>query len=194
MNLATVSLIAIALAMDAFAASMAGSLMAVKVKWRHALRTAGLFGLFQAGMPVLGWYFVLHFKVLIQSYDHWVAFGLLSLVGSKAIWDGVRGEGENCNTEQENKFFSLPNTLFLALATSIDALAAGISFSALGASLFLPVLLIGSITFCLSLVGLGLGSMLGRCFQAGVEVAGGLLLIGLGLKILGDHLGLIIAL
>lgn len=184
MDLITIILTALGLAMDAFAVSISCGISDDKNTSRNALKAGIAFGLFQGGMTTLGWLAGLSFRVWIENIDHWVAFLLLGIIGAKMIWEAFEDENE-CIA-----LTSLKILITLAIATSIDALAVGISFSALKIDILLPALLIGIITFALSYFGVFLGKMIGcnSKFKKYVDVFGGVILIGIGLKILLEHM------
>ena len=189
MHFTAILLIAFGLAMDAFAVSIARGMGSPSIDWNKASLTALIFGSFQAGMPVLGWYSCLRLGQVIRSFDHWIAFVLLGGIGIKMIWES----GGTLDLPKENSrqgiSSSLPTLLLLGLATSIDALATGVSFSLLNVEILIPVLLIGITTFLLSLFGVRFGARCGHFMCGRVELVGGLILIALGTKILVDHLG-----
>lgn len=184
MNLLTVLFIAFGLSMDAVAVAMANGCAAKKVELRQVLRLAFFFGLFQLLMPVIGWLAGWGFKKIISSFDHWLAFILLTFIGGKMMLEARRGH----DSRMETKPLSLPVLLTLAVATSIDALAVGLSFSLLAVNIIAPVLLIGLVTFCLSLLAVFVGHRFGTWFAGKVEVLGGAILVAIGLKILLEHL------
>ncbi|HEU4594845.1 MAG TPA: manganese efflux pump MntP family protein [Pyrinomonadaceae bacterium] len=176
---------AVGLAMDAFAVSVADGARAPQLRLSRAFLLALTFGLFQALMPLIGWAVGLGFKDLISSADHWIAFGLLGLVGGKMIYADLRGKAE---VEPE----PLPQTgamtlLVLAVATSIDALAVGFSLTFVE-SILLPVSAIGLVTFSLCLAGVHLGHRYSRLSKGRVQMIGGAILIVIGVKILVEHL------
>ncbi len=181
MDLITIILIAVGLAMDAFAVSIAKGITVNHNRRKSAVLLVSLFAGFQMLMPVVGWLVGLSFKEIIMSVDHWIAFGLLSFIGAKMIYDSRKTE----NGKQE---VTLSSALVLAVATSIDALMVGLSFAFLETSIVLPVLVIGLVTFTLSLVGFVFGSSLGKVFGEKVKIVGGIILILIGLRILLDHL------
>jgi putative Mn2+ efflux pump MntP len=181
-------LIALSLAMDAFAVSISKGLEMKKMNHQGALIIAGLFGGFQAGMPLLGWLLGIQFERYILDYGHWAAFILLTVIGGKMIFDVLKARGDNT---QNCEKLSIKKLLVLAVATSIDALAVGVSFAFLNSPMLPAVLLIGIITFILSYLGVVLGNGCGNKFSSKAELAGGILLILIGLKILLEHLGLI---
>lgn len=183
MDLLTVFLIALGLAMDAFAVSVTSGITMLRPGFRSAFPIALTFGFFQGFMPVVGWLAASSFARYVESFDHWIAFGLLSFIGFRMISHSGKGEAEGCFDPLD--FWVL---LMLAVATSIDALAIGISFAFLQVSVVVPVLVIAAVTFLTSLLGVFLGKRWGHLFGNKVEVLGGLILVGIGLKILLEHL------
>lgn len=183
MDILSILFIAIGLAMDAFAVSVASGCVIKKLKLKHAVKIGIFFGGFQAIMPVVGWLSGLTVKNYIQSFDHWVAFGLLSVIGGKMIWESFQLEKEEYSDPLKSS-----RLLLLAIATSIDALAVGITFAVLKISIILPVIIIGVITFILSVAGVYLGNKTGHLFEKKIELLGGFILIGIGVKILIEHL------
>ncbi len=177
-------LISLSLAMDCFAVSIAGGATTTKLKVIDALKVGLFFGLFQAVMPLIGWYIGLSFKELIENADHWIAFGLLCAIGIKMIYEALRRRGE----KRKINLIRLPSLLVLSVATSIDALAVGISFSLLNVSLYLSVAIIGLFAFVFSISGYFIGNKIGYFLENKVEVIGGVILIGIGIKILIEHL------
>lgn len=184
MNLWTILLIALALAMDAFAVSVASGIAIKQLRIRHALTIAGWFGTFQALMPLLGWLAGLKLQALIAGFDHWIAFGLLCFVGCKMIYESFRMEAVQKKAEP----LDIHVLFVLSVATSIDALAAGISFAMLKVSIVTPILIIGLVTFVISFIGVWVGRHTGHFFEKKIEIAGGLLLIVIGIWILISHL------
>jgi len=184
MSLIEIFLLAVGLAMDAFAVSVASGIAMRNFHFGSALRMALAFGGFQAIMPVIGWVAGRTLQAYVASFDHWIAFGLLTLIGGKMIYEATRIEEAESGTDP----FAFLVLLVLAIATSIDALAVGITFAMLGSSIILPVAVIGSVTFALCLAGVRIGHVSGHFFEKKIEVAGGLVLIGIGLKILIEHL------
>jgi putative Mn2+ efflux pump MntP len=180
----TVVLIALALAMDAFAVSLSTGVTMVKMHLRHALRMAAFFGAFQAFMPIAGWSIGRFAAELIKTYDHWVAFVLLAIVGGKMIYEAIWGEEEEEKARDPLNIYIL---LTLAFATSIDAAAVGISLSFLNVAIIQPSLIIGVITFFVSLLGVFIGTRFGNLFGSRIEIVGGLVLIGIGVKIVIEH-------
>ena len=192
MTILDILLIAVALAMDCFTVSMVSGVMTRKMFWGRNLRMAFLFGFFQAAMPFIGWIAIHYFQSSVEAYDHWIAFGLLLLIGGKMILDAFKEEDEATFNP-----LNLGTQLTLAVATSIDALAVGISFSCSGygtvQSLILPLAVIGLVSFIFSIAGLLLGVRFGgavaRRFKP--EIIGGVILIAIGVKILLEHTGLL---
>lgn len=178
----TVFVIAVGLSMDAFAVSVANGCRIGQVTLRDALRPGWWFGGFQMLMPVLGWLGGLALRDLIQSFSHWVAFGLLVFVGGKMLVEALRGAEHEQKCEAERR--STRDMLVLAIATSIDALAVGLSLSVLHVSIWWPTLLIGLVTFVFSLAGTLLGCSIGKLIKDKAEIVGGLVLIGIGIRIL----------
>ena len=186
MGLFELVLIAVGLSMDAFAVSVCKGLSVKKINLRHIAAVGLYFGGFQAIMPMLGFLLGFKFERFIVSIDHWIAFVLLALIGGNMIREAVSG-GE----EDHNDSFSFRTMLPLAVATSIDALAVGISFAFLGVDIVPSALLIGAITFVFSGAGLVIGNVFGAKYKAKAEIAGGVILILIGLKILLEHLGVL---
>lgn len=180
-----------ALSMDAFAVSVSSGVCIAGLTFRYALRTAFAFGLFQFLMPLLGFAAGSAFSGFIESWDHWVAFALLAFVGGKMLFESFEVKDEASCTEEELKkknVLDLRVLLVLAVATSIDALAVGVSYSLIDAPIWLASGIIGVITFALCLVGCEFGKRLGARFERGAEVLGGVVLIGIAFKILLGHL------
>ena len=168
---------------SAFAVSIGKGLTAKKVSWREVLSVALWFGGFQALMPVIGYYLGVSFADLVAKVDHWIAFGLLALIGGNMIREALKGEGESVDSS-----FAFKTMLLLAIATSIDALAVGVSFAFLQTPLWSSVALIGVTTALFSAVGLLIGKKVGMRFHKGAEILGGVILIAIGIKILIEHL------
>lgn len=184
MNWINIILISIGLAMDAFAVSISSGVAVKCFRIGHALKVALFFGGFQAVMPLIGWLAGLSFREYINAFDHWIAFGLLLFIGLKMIYEAftITDPDKKCNTG------NLMTLLILSIATSIDALAVGISFSILQVTILQPIIIIGLITFSLSLIGFILGDRIGTRLGKKVDILGGLMLIGIGVKILVEHL------
>lgn len=183
MELIDISLMGIGLAADACAVSLSSGLVIKHIKLNKALKIALAFGIFQGIMPLIGWFTSLSFHKLLIQINHWIAFSLLAIIGSKMIY-------ETCQAKTETKFNPLDNyTLIgLAIATSIDALAVGLSLSVLEISILSTAAAIGIITFGLSLASVYLGHKWGKLCQLKLEIVGGIILIFLGSKILISHL------
>ena len=181
MGLIELFLTAVALSMDAFAVSVCKGLSVRELKPKHAICVGVYFGGFQALMPLIGYFLGMQFERFIVNIDHWIAFLLLGLIGFNMI-----KEAREC--EELDDSFSVKTMLTLAVATSIDALAVGITFAVVKASIIPAVTLIGTITFSLSIVGIKIGNIFGARFKSKAEIAGGVLLILMGLKILIEHL------
>ena len=182
MNIFELLLLAVGLAMDAFAVSVCKGLSVERLKPRHPI-TAGLyFGGFQALMPLIGWLLGSQFESLIKNVDHWIAFGLLAVIGANMIRESF-GKAEELNSS-----FSPKAMLPLAVATSIDALAVGVTFAFLEVSIVFAVSIIGAVTFVISAAGVRIGNVFGAKYKSRAELAGGVILIILGVKILIEHL------
>lgn len=186
MNLVVILGIAVGLAMDAFAVAMACSVQLRRASPRQTFRLAFHFGLFQFLMPVVGWAAGMSIQELARNWDHWVAFGLLSFIGGKAVWAALTEGDEKRQGQDPTRGASL---VLLSVATSIDALAVGFTFAMLQVRIWLPSAVIGVVTAAITVAGVQIGSRLGARFGRRVEIAGGLVLIAIGLKILIDHLG-----
>jgi len=178
-------LIAIGLAMDAAAVSMAAAAAGFANDYRATFRLAFHFGLFQAIMPLIGYLLGSTMVDYISMWDHWIAFSLLAVVGGRMIYSGLRPHPEKMIIDP-SKGWTL---ITLSIATSIDALAAGLSFSMLNVSIWLPCLLIGLITLALSVVSTRIGKVADQWLGARVEILGGIILFGIGLRILVSHIG-----
>jgi putative Mn2+ efflux pump MntP len=184
MELLTIIIIAVGLAMDALAVSIVSGTTYRQLKVQHALRIAIFFGGFQAFMPAVGSLVGMSVRAYIANYDHWVAFALLTAVGIKMIYESFKIKPAHQNLDVSN----LLVLLVLSVATSIDALAVGITLSLLRISLVTAVTIIGLVTFVLSYLGTYIGNCFGHFFESKIEAIGGLILIGLGLKIVIEHL------
>ncbi len=184
MDVITILIIAIGLAMDAFAVSIVSGLTLAHIRVRNALTVALFFGSFQALMPLIGWLSGNTLKGYISGFDHWVAFGLLCAIGCKMIYESFKLESDKENVDPQK----IGVLFVLAIATSIDALAVGISLSFLDVAIIIPALIIGLVTFLLSFGGVYVGNKFGHFFERKMELVGGLVLIGIGIKILIEHL------
>lgn len=187
MSFTAIVFLALGLAMDATAVSAARGLAIPAIRARHVLLVAGFFGGFQALMPVIGWLLGARIGPLVQAWDHWIAFVLLAFVGGKMLWE-AREAGEDQREKGTVDPFALRSMLVLAIATSIDALAVGITLPMLNAPFVLSVVTIGVVTAFLSAVGLFAGRRFGAMLGKRLDLAGGVVLIGLGFKILFEHL------
>ena len=171
------------LSMDAFAAAMCLGLNVRHFRWKYAAITGLYFGVFQAIMPLLGYFLGIYFSEFIKAYDHWIAFSILGILGLKMIYESM-GKEETV----ERSILDMRAMLVLAVATSIDALAVGISFAMLGTNIFSAILLIGVVTFLLSAMGVKIGNVFGEKYKTAAELFGGIILIAIGVKILAEHL------
>ena len=185
MDFAELLLIAVGLSMDAFAVSVCKGLSVKELKGRHVLLAGLYFGGFQALMPVIGWLLGYRFESLITEIDHWIAFVLLALIGGNMIRESFSED------EELNDDFGVKTMLLLAIATSIDALAVGITFAFLSVKILPAAGTIGVTTFLLSVAGIYIGRAFGAKYKAGAERVGGCILILIGLKILLEHLGIL---
>jgi putative Mn2+ efflux pump MntP len=181
----TICGVAVGLAMDAFAISVVSGSVFKELHIRHALRMAFFFGAFQAVMPLIGYAAGQTFARYIENYDHWVAFGLLIVIGGKMIYEAFKIEEVEKKPQDPSNLIVL---LVLSIATSIDALAVGVTLSLVTDHIFVAVIIIGLITFSLSWAGYEIGKRIGHFFENKIEILGGLILIAIGLKILITHL------
>ena len=173
---------AVGLSMDAFAVSVCKGLSVQRLKPRHGAICGAYFGGFQALMPLIGWLLGRQFESLIKNIDHWIAFVLLVLIGANMVRESFGKD------EEVNDSFSFKTMLPLAVATSIDALAVGVTFAFLDVNIWIAIALIGVTTFTLSAVGVKIGNVFGAKYKSKAELAGGIILIALGIKILIEHL------
>ena len=180
-------LIAVGLSMDAFSVSICKGLTTKKFSWRMALICGLWFGFFQALMPIIGYFLGAQFQEMIEAYDHWIAFGLLALIGANMIREALSKKEE----ESTNAALDFKTMFLLAIATSIDALAVGVSFACIQVKLWSSVLIIGLTTFVFSVLGVKIGNVFGSKYEKSAGVVGGIILILIGLKILLEHLGII---
>lgn len=177
--------------MDAFAVSICKGLGMKRLNMEQALVIGLFFGGFQALMPFIGWALGTQLADFITPIDHWIAFILLALIGGKMLFDAFRGDDEGEAGEPKDTRLDLKELLMLAIATSIDALAVGITFAFLGANIVWAIAVIGVTTFVLSVVGVAVGHAFGARYEKGATIAGGIVLILIGCKILLEHLGII---
>lgn len=188
MSFVELILCSVALAMDAFAVAICyGIKMRGVINFKQTMLIAVFFGGFQALMPLIGWVLGSKFMFIIENFDHWVAFGLLVLIGVKTLIDAVKGG----NDDEIKGEFSLKQLTLYAVATSIDALAVGVSFACLSVDIRFSVAVIGVITFMISLIGVVIGNKVGNKFKGKAEFVGGIILILIGLRILFEHIGII---
>ena len=181
------ALIGVGLSMDAFAVSVCKGLSMRKVDKKYMFVLAVFFGGFQALMPFTGWFLGRGFESYITSIDHWIAFILLGIIGGKMLIDGIKAEDD----EEEGEFkLDLKELFLLAIATSIDALAVGITFAFLNYPIVECMSIIGCTTFVISFIGVYIGKIFGSKYEHKAEIAGGIILIVIGLKILLEHLGI----
>lgn len=179
-------LIAVSLALDAFAVSVSSGISVPGFSWREAMKMGCWFGFFQFAMPMVGWLLGTGVSLYIAAVDHWIAFGLLALIGGKMVVEALKkggGDGENAPTE-----LTAQRLTILAVATSIDALAVGVSMAFMAVDILMSAAVIGVVAFGLSVLGGLVGRRLGCLFQKRAELVGGLVLIGIGVKILCEHL------
>ncbi|PKL18496.1 MAG: manganese efflux pump [Spirochaetae bacterium HGW-Spirochaetae-5] len=189
MSYITIFGISAGLAMDAFAVSISYGCTPKKVPVKHILLIAFSFGLFQAFMPVIGWNMGRFFADLIKDYDHWVAFSLLAYIGVRMIIEGLKTDkNDDSSCEMDDHILDLKRLFVLSVATSIDALAVGLSLSLLGYEIITPAIIIGVTTFIFSFIGVKMGCRLHRILGKRVEVFGGVVLIAIGLKIIIEHM------
>lgn len=182
-----VFLIAVSLALDAFAVSVSSGISVKGFGWKHAVKMGVYFGLFQFAMPLIGWFLGSSVSTYIESVDHWIAFGLLALIGGRMVWEALRRSCGECDEAATD--LSAKRLVVLAVATSIDALAVGVSMAFMDVNILFSAVIIGIVAFVLSVVGGLLGKRLGCLFQRRAEVVGGVVLIVIGIKILIEHLG-----
>ena len=186
MSLIELFILAVGLSMDAFAVSVCKGLSLGKIKAKHMCIAGAWFGGFQALMPLIGYFLGGFFAGMIEQYDHWVAFALLALISGNMIKESFSKESESINDDINFKAM-----IVLAIATSIDALAVGITFAFFKVNIIFAITLIGIITFILSVIGTKVGNKFGDKYENNAEFLGGVILILLGLKILLEHLGIL---
>lgn len=184
MNIVEILLIGIGLSMDAFAVSICKGLSLKKITWKHVLIVAGYFGGFQALMPLIGYVLGVGFQGVIQNFDHWIAFGLLSIIGVNMIKEAL----DDCDEEKADSSLACKAMIVLAIATSIDALVVGVTFAFLNVEILSAVTVIGITTFLISMAGIKMGNIFGAKYKSKAELAGGIILILMGIKILIEHL------
>lgn len=190
MGLVELFFIAVGLSMDAFAVSICKGLSVPRLQVKHMLLAGLYFGAFQALMPLIGYLLGAGFADVISAYDHWIAFILLLIIGGNMIREAIGGEEEN--EDAQNADFGFRTMLLMAIATSIDALAVGVSFAFLRVDILPAVALIGATTFCFGVAGVKIGNVFGAKYETKAELAGGVILILIGAKILLEHLGVLL--
>lgn len=185
MGILELLIIAVGLSMDAFAVSICKGLSLQKMEWRNGIKAGLYFGGFQALMPLIGFFLGVNFREQIESVDHWIAFALLVFIGLNMVKESRE------KAEELDSSFDVKTMLLLAVATSIDALAVGVTFAFLKVDIVAAVCAIGFVTFWFSVMGIKIGNVFGAKFKSKAELAGGLILILMGTKILLEHLGIL---
>ncbi len=184
MGIILIILVAIGLSMDAFAVSISNGIILKRVNLKNAFKIALFFGIFQFIMPVIGWFAGLIFSDCIRSIDHWIAFILLTFIGGNMIYESKNEQIDNrLKNPEDNRVI-----LLMAIATSIDAMAVGVSFAMLNIYILFPAIIIGLITFFISFIGVFIGKKVGELFKTNVETLGGIILILIGIHILLEHI------
>lgn len=190
MGLLELFLVGLGLSMDAFAVSICKGLNMRRINYKHSFIIAAFFGFFQAAMPLIGWTLGIQFEQYIVSFDHWVAFFLLGLVGGKMVKESFAKNEDACDCSQESKL-DIKELFIMSIATSIDALAVGITLALMpNTDIWLSIGVIGIVTFAMCVMGVIVGNNFGSRYKNKAEFAGGLILIAIGTKILVEHLGL----
>ncbi len=186
MELFTIILIAFGLTVDSFAVSISTGIVVSHIRFLQAVRIAIVLAVFQGAMPLIGWFLGFQVKDIIVDYDHWIAFILLFLIGTKMIYESFKNE------ETKKNFNPLKYSVMIgmAIATSIDALIVGVSFAFININITIATIIIGTLTFLVSMIGMFAGKKIGIFFGRKIEFAGGIVLIGIGVKILIQHLNL----
>lgn len=179
-------LIALGLAMDAFSVAVTDGIIIKELKFKNALKIGLYFGLFQAIMPCIGWVLGIGFIQYIQNIDHWIAFILLTLIGGNMLYSALKGSDDDVRTDRDP--LAHKTLFFLAIATSIDALAVGVTFATMQQPIISSALVIGVVSLVLSTCGVYIGKKFGDLFGNKAELIGGAVLIGIGIKILVEHL------
>lgn len=192
MGIVELFLIAVGLSMDAFAVSVCKGLGMKRINFKVAVVLALFFGGFQALMPVIGWALGSQFLWLISPIDHWIAFILLAIIGGKMLWVAFHDDENDSDDSSDANVIDLGEYLMLAIATSIDALAMGISFAALSVNIVAAASFIGVITFVLTVAGVAVGHFFGARYEKPATIVGGVVLILIGLKVLLEHLGILV--
>lgn len=190
MNLLTTILLALGMSVDAFAAALARGAGSLHYTWQQTVKTALIFGIVETITPLIGWLAGSMTQKFIAEYDHWLAFGLLLVLGLKMIWGALHDNGEETAAADGNRTdTTLTLTIITAIATSIDSMVVGVGLAFLDANIWLTALAIGTSTTIMAAVGLRLGRLLGQKIGSRAEMAGGVVLIGIGTFILLEHLG-----
>ncbi|GHU81324.1 putative manganese efflux pump MntP 2 [Spirochaetia bacterium] len=184
----SIILIGLSLAFDAFAVSVSSGISKRDLKPSYIIRGSLFFGGFQFVMPVIGWFLGKAFVSYIEAFDHWIAFALLAFIGGKMLFGALKRKDKERAAEKSLDIQNIGNLTILALATSIDALAVGLSFSMVNQDIWMPAMLIGCITFAVCFLGFEFGKKIGLAFEKSSEIIGGLILIGIGVKILLEHI------
>lgn len=184
MGLLTILVVAVALAMDAFAASIATGIRMGCVTGRQTFRLASHFGFFQFMMPVIGWFLGASMETVIKASDHWIALGLLGFIGGKMIYEAFGEREQSCTDSDPTTGLSLYS---MSIATSIDALAVGVSLGVLTQRIWYPSIIIGIVAALFTVLGIKLGCRIGMRFSRNMEIVGGIILIGIGVKLVLDH-------
>ncbi len=185
MNIFSLILIGVGLSIDSLAASITTGACCKQIKRRHIFKVAIFMAVFQGLMPYIGWLIGSSFKSVIEDYDHWIAFFLLFLIGFKLIYEGITASDDSCSNFNPSNNFLLVG---IAIATSIDALVVGIGFGVIEINIYLAMLIIGVLTFLFSSSGVVVGRRIGNKINTGIDIFGGIVLIGLGVKILLSHI------
>lgn len=196
MSLITILLMSIALSMDAFAVSITKGMTIKNVKTNMAFKIALFFGIFQGGMPLIGWLLGISFEHYIKAFDHWIALILLSFLGFKMIFEAIKSKSEENNeltVDLESTYLDIntKDLIVLSIATSIDALAVGISFAFLSINIIPVIILIGIITFIVCFIGVLIGKKIGPILKNYSEILGGFILILIGINIFNEHTGIL---
>lgn len=184
MDIITTILVAFGLCMDSFAISICNGMMLKKEKVFSLIRISFIFGIVQFAFPVFGWILGAAISRYISSFDHWIAFGLLTYLGGKMVYESFQ-KGDKCEMVNVH---DLKNLIMMAIATSIDAMVVGLSLALIGESIIVPAIIIGFVTFSVCMIGLVAGQKIGHLFENKAELVGGLVLIGIGVKILIEHI------
>ena len=194
MGFIEIFLVGVGLSMDAFAVAVCKGLNMKKINYSYSVIIALFFGGFQALMPLIGWIAGRQFEKYITSIDHWIAFLLLAVIGGKMLYEALTGKSDDESESAaapKSDGINYKELFMLAVATSIDALAVGITFAFLNVNIWMAISVIGATTFVLSLIGVAVGNKFGSIYQKKAEIAGGAVLILIGIKILLEHLNII---